>query len=783
MDREKSLSRPLTRRYVVALTVIALLSIGAHVALETALGTQSGAAAEINVSGRQRMLSQRIAFHAGLLASAEGVERDRVRSTLDELVAVMETSHEALLQGDAALGLPGDPSPQLRRIYDGPLALDAQVRRYLDTARRVLDVPPAELSPASPAVLAVQRQAQGASEGDLLPTLDAAVAAYQAETEAEVETVERVALAVLLVTLLALALEGRFVFKPMIDRISERTRSALRARARLQAVLDNALVGVLTVRPDGGIVDANRAASSMFVGTEPLVGRSLWDLASRTGDREATSELLLGALGGTDLTRELELHGQQPFAGRVAARAADGPDGTLVSVVVSDVTQQRDAEAQLRHLALHDPLTGLANRTLFSDRVEHALTRAQRHGQIAAVLFIDLDEFKTVNDSLGHHVGDELLVSLSERMAGAVRSADTAARLGGDEFAVLIEDVSDIDMVRAIADRILELFAMPVEVGGEVLAVGASIGVAVSSGCSSAAELMRNADAAMYDVKRSGRNGVQFFTASMHDVALERLNLRGDLGRAVATDQLALHYQPIVELGTERLLGVEALLRWTHPERGNVPPGTFIPVAEDCGLIGDLGRWVLRRALQDMRALREQYGEQAAGYVSVNVSALQLAQPGFVDDVRAALEGTIPADDLVLEITETALMRDAAAASQTLTRLRDLGVRIAVDDFGTGYSSMSYLQDFPFDLVKIDRSFVARLGESAATAALTRGMLELCRALGLQAVAEGVETRSQAAALADLDCTCAQGYLFARPAPLGQLAAYLDGQVPADAGR
>jgi diguanylate cyclase (GGDEF)-like protein/PAS domain S-box-containing protein len=450
-----------------------------------------------------------------------------------------------------------------------------------------------------------------------------------------------------------------------------------------------------------------------------------------------------------------------------------------------DVSERKAFEEQLTHQAFHDPVTGLANRALFAERVRHAMARDRREQRGLAVIFLDLDDFKTINDSLGHAAGDEVLTEVAKRIATSVRAADTPARFGGDEFAILLEGIDDIQEAADTAERVLEALAVPLLVGHKEVSLRASIGISVVEGASSvgADEVIRDADAAMYIAKRDGKGGYRLFEPEMHEGVLARLELRTDLQRAIATEQLELHYQPVIRLGDGTVSGVEALLRWQHPERGMIAPAQFIPLAEETGLIVPIGRWVLREGCRNARRIFEALPAGPSYTMSINLSLKQLQHSDVVADVADALaESGLPAESLALEITETVLMADAELAVQRLQALKDLGVRLALDDFGTGYSSLSYLSRFPVDILKMDRSF---LGDGAAPEAsgLTTAVLALGETLELDVVAEGIELSEQWEALRDLGCELGQGFYFARPMDVDAILGYLAGhpQVPASA--
>jgi diguanylate cyclase (GGDEF)-like protein len=428
--------------------------------------------------------------------------------------------------------------------------------------------------------------------------------------------------------------------------------------------------------------------------------------------------------------------------------------------------------ASLAHLAswrlnetqvLSDALTGLANRIL----LEETTARGLRTGAPVSLLFVDLDDFKDVNDSRGHAAGDELLVAVAERLRRCVRPEDVVARIGGDEFAVVVAGGPDV--ARAVGDRVLTSLAVPIVVDGGPVFVHGSIGVASSTdpGDHTPGVLLRNADLAMYLAKAQGGNRLVGYADGMAEAAQRRADLQQDLALATAAGQLEVHYQPVVRLSDGRTTGYEALVRWQHPVRGLVPPAEFIPLAEESGAIAEIGRWVLRQAVAQGAVWSAQAGHPLR--MAVNLSPRQLLDADVISDVVAALtDSGFPARQLTLEVTEGVLVQDVDRAVAQLSELRELGVRIAIDDFGTGFAGLSYLRRLPADILKIDRSFVTDLPAGGSSATLITSILELARTLGLDVVAEGVETEDQRKALADLDCGSAQGYLFARPRPADQ---------------
>jgi diguanylate cyclase (GGDEF)-like protein len=451
-----------------------------------------------------------------------------------------------------------------------------------------------------------------------------------------------------------------------------------------------------------------------------------------------------------------------------------------------DVSERKAFEDQLAHQAFHDPVTNLANRALFVERVRHAVARIRRDGEGLAVIFLDLDDFKTINDSLGHAAGDQVLVDVAKRLDGCVRATDTAARFGGDEFAILLEDVRGIEEAADAAERIVEALTEPIRLQGKQLSVRASLGIAVAqdAGSGDADDLIRNADAAMYIAKRDGKGGYRLFEPEMHQVVLARLELRADLQRAIVNNELELHYQPVVRLADASVCGLEALVRWRHPERGTVPPVEFIPLAEETGLIVPIGRWVLREGCNKAKMLQDAFPVEPALTMSINLSVKQLQHSDIVSDVRDALtEAELDPRHLTLEITETVVMADADLAVERLEELKGLGVRLAMDDFGTGYSSLSYLSRFPVDILKMDRSF---LGADATPeiSGLASAVVALGETLELDVVAEGIELHDQWTALRELGCGHGQGFYFAKPMDIDSALEFLDTTVgrgvPAD---
>jgi diguanylate cyclase (GGDEF)-like protein/PAS domain S-box-containing protein len=525
-------------------------------------------------------------------------------------------------------------------------------------------------------------------------------------------------------------------------------------------------------------VDAlDKGSSNIFTsgGIEPLLGYTVeeWrddpDLFIRTlhpGDRDR----VLAAHARTHQTHEpLSLEYRLIARDEAVVWVRDdgvvvlGDDGEPLYLqgYLLDITPERELQEQLRLQALFDPLTGLANRAFFHEQLEHAVSIRTENEPGTAVVFIDLDEFKQINDQYGHSVGDEVLAILGARLKTVIRAGDSVARLGGDEFAVLLTSVREPAEPAIVAERLLEQITAPIEVAGRHLLLTASIGIALGS---NGTELLKQADAAMYRAKANGDADYAFYDDELDQSALNRFKRIAEMRQAIADKQFTLAYQPVVNLDPFEVVGLEALLRWQHPTLGEVPPLDFIPLAEESGLIVQIGRWVLLEACFYASRLRELLGRDLE--IAVNVSARQLQHPEFIEHVENALErADLPPHLLTLELTESVLVASGERAEQQLAVLKDRGVKLALDDFGTGYASLAYLQRLPVDIVKIDRSFTAKIDTGAADLALLEGIVGLGKALGLQLVAEGIERVAQQGIVQDLGCHGAQGFHFGRPAP------------------
>jgi diguanylate cyclase (GGDEF)-like protein/PAS domain S-box-containing protein len=547
--------------------------------------------------------------------------------------------------------------------------------------------------------------------------------------------------------------------------------------ARFASLIRNASDVIMIVDADGRIEYASPAVQRTFgLWHDDLVGRRLGEIW-----READRDRIAAFLAEVTATQGVSIGPVELSVGTSARRfilecvgsnLLDDPAVKGLALNLRDVTERKALEDQLRQLAFHDPLTLLANRSLFRNRVEHAIALSRRTHDRLAVLMIDLDNFKNVNDSLGHDVGDRLLQTAAQRLVKCTRAADTVARLGGDEFAVLLEGVSTGEQAEQIAASVTEAFRLPLTIDDNELLVTTSVGVALSEPGSDTEQVLRNADIAMYKAKTAGKGRHVVFHAEMQEQLRERIRLEDDLTQALVRSEFFLEFQPIIDLRTTELLGVEALVRWQHPDKGRLLPGQFIPMAEETGQIIPLGRWVLLDACCRVQEWRKSIAAGSGLRVAVNISGRHLQQGDLVADVKAALDASgLEPESLLIELTESTMMHNSEYNLLRLRELKALGVRLAIDDFGTGYSSLSYLHRFPIDILKIDRSFVSRLTESAEGPKLARAVVMLGETLGLETVAEGVEADDQVAQLLQLGCVAAQGFLFSHATSLDAVAA------------
>ena len=582
-------------------------------------------------------------------------------------------------------------------------------------------------------------------------------------------------------------LENLSLARHLEARVIERTTELRASEQRFQALVQHSSEVVILVGSNANVEYVSESMTRVFGYSEAhLLGRPLTQILDPDPGirlREGLAEVSERPYGVLELELTLRHRdGHHCTVQFTITNLLDNPSVGGLVLNTRDVSERRQLEDQLVHQAFHDSLTSLANRALFKDRVDHALQRTKHQTPSVAVLFLDLDGFKEVNDSLGHAAGDRLLIQVGQRLLACVRPSDTVARFGGDEFAVLIEDASDDTELDTVATRILDSLRQPFLVNDRELHVRGSMGIArMDHDVDSADQLLRNADLAMYRAKAATQGGFERYNPGMHTELVARVQLEADLRRALEAEELFLHYQPTFDLGSGQITGAEALCRWNHPTRGLVPPTEFIPLAEASGLIRPLGAWVLREACQQAAAWQHAHPDRDKPLaLNVNLSGRQLQHTQVVQDVADALRDSgLPAESLVLEMTESVLLDDSETVLDILGQLKALGIRLAIDDFGTGYSSLSYLHRFPVDILKIDRSFVERLSHASDNAELAWTVVRLGQSLQLQTVAEGVEDSTQFLTLRRMGCDIGQGYYFGRPMDANALARLLSDELTA----
>jgi len=800
ISNDLKLANALTWRYVVALSLIATLSTAAWFSLQLVISKQKSTAAIVNISGRQRMLSQRTALFSYLLVHALVVERPRIHRKLQASIELMARSHLALIHGSKEMGLPAKMSPTVRAIYfTGDKPLNTQVENYIQSVRTLLLVDMNELSADNPSL---QYIADTAST-TLVESLDKMVHQYQIEGEASIESLEKIETVLWLFTLILLMLEATLIFRPFTKSIKMAVSKLQLKSEELQLHQDD-LEAVIEQR-----TAELRIASIAF---ECQEGMAVTDASNHTLRVNQAFTRITGYDNG-DVIGQIpkffrldkyedafysamweSIHNTGAWEGEIWDRRKNGemyPANLTITAVkdgvgnvtnyvstLTDITLSKAATDEIKNLAFYDPLTQLPNRRLFVDRLNHALAASTRSGQRGAVLFLDLDHFKTLNDTLGHDAGDLLLRQVATRLTSCLREGDTVARIGGDEFVVLLESLSSqlLDaaaQTEVIGEKILYTLNQPYQLASDKYYNSTSIGATLFFGHElEIEELLKQADISMYQAKKSGRNTLRFFDPVMQEVINTRADTERDLRLALDNNEFQLYYQVQVD-SVGHPLGAEALIRWFHPERGLVAPLNFIPLAEDTGLILPIGLWVLETACAQLKKW-EQSSLTCELTISVNVSAKQFNQPDFVAQVQTILQQyAINPERLKMELTESMLLDNIERIIITMVALQAIGVHFELDDFGTGYSSLQYLKKLPLHQLKIDQSFARDIATDKNDQAIVRTIVAMARSLNMDVIAEGVETDVQFAYLGNYGCNYFQGYLFGKPLPITEFEAAL----------
>jgi diguanylate cyclase (GGDEF)-like protein/PAS domain S-box-containing protein len=749
---------PIVAIYLVIVTVI----VGYDARL---ISEQRGSALVINVAGRQRGLAER--YEKDVILATNGVQADPSDDE-DQLL----TNADALLHGGEVIAVQGTENEiWIRPAGADPLMVDkvAEAQRLISELI-VAGNQLAKLRPDDPGY-ATALQDLRVTGAQVTSVSNDLVGVLTERAESSFRRLVSMAIAVGILGAIAAVAMGLLI-----------RRAAARSVSQFRTLVHHASDLITVVDATGTIVYQSPSIQRLVgLGPDDLAGSNYLDLLVEE-DAPHVRSLFADVVAApqTTFTAEYRVRhadGSSRHVESIVSNMIDDPTVNGLVLNTRDVTDRKSLQEELAHQAFHDSLTDLSNRAVFRDRIEHALARGERNEGRLAVLLLDLDGFKTVNDSLGHDAGDQLLIAVAKRLQFQGRSSDTVARIGGDEFGILLEDDADESRARALADRALAAFAVPFEVRGREVFIRASIGIALSvPGHSETDELIRNADTAMYAAKAAGKGRYEFFRPFMHTRALERFEVQADLERALSRGEFVVHYQPIIDFETGEARGVEALVRWNHPTRGLLGPLEFISVAEETGAIVPLGAWVLGEACRQAAAWRAEHAAAANLWVSVNLSTRQLLEADLVTQVRDVLAASgLPPSALTLELTEGSLMQDVEETVRKLRALKDLGVRLAIDDFGTGSSSLGYLQRFPIDTLKIDKSFVDGIAaDDSEDPALVRAIVQMAATLNLDTIAEGIEGSEQLNELLSAGCRSGQGYLFARPLQADALEAFLD---------
>ena len=750
-----SIKITLTQSYIIAFSLLAMWAFFAYETMNSQIREEKKYAELINISGKQRMLSQRTSLLAHLYIETAD---PRHLDALNESRVTMEAEHRYLM---AHL-----PSETMRRFYEeAPERLDESVRGYLALLERFV---------GSSQIHLVDGIFDASSA--LLPVLDRAVKAYEQESDAVTNRLMRVEFYILMGTLLTLLLEALFIIRPVLRRatwnlreLDRRVHEQTEQLSIYKKLVESANEAIIITGPDNRIVSVNPAFTEITGYTpEEGIGRNPSLLKSGQQDRRFYERFwaqlnTTGSWHGEFVNRRKDGGYYYQFSHVFLLRDATGAVNHHV-MIFSDISQIRESQEQLEFMAMHDPLTQLPNRAYLMDQMEHAMERAARSGERVAAILLDLDDFKTVNDSLTHRVGDLLLQHVGRTLREHTRRTDTVARIGGDEFVLLVEQLKSGEELIILLEKIQQQLAVPFEVDGYLLNLSCSLGVALyPDDADSGDRLLQFADTAMYNAKKLGKNQFGFFTEELNTAIRHKLEIENELKQAVDNGEFSLVFQPIVRLEEERTVGFETLLRWNSGRFGMVPPDHFIPIAESTGFIGMIDNWVLCQ-MQEVLADRALDGY----YFTVNISSKQFSQRNFMHKLLECFKETEVRDRMVIEVTETAIIDNINHTKSVLSGLKDRGFRIAIDDFGTGYSSLYYLKHLPLDYIKIDKSFVMDMEHDENDRIITDSIISMSRQLNLLVVAEGVETQAQMRYLQSRSCHLGQGYHFAKPLTLDE---------------